>query len=129
MKEAFELREVFSAEPSEIYHAWLDTELHGQMTGGEADCSNQVGDAFSAWDGYISGTNRELIENQKIVQSWRTSEFAGNDDDSLLTLELNKIPEGTEVILTHTHIPAGQTGYKKGWIDHYFTPMKAFFQK
>lgn len=128
MKEEFELRETYQVEPSKIYRAWLDSKLHSNMTGGEAECSNTIGAYFSAWNGYITGENVALVENQKIVQSWRTSEFAESDKDSLLTIELNKIHEGTEIILTHTNIPEGQTQYKKGWIDNYFTPMKEFFQ-
>jgi len=129
MKEKLELKEIFDAEPSEIYEAWLDSELHGKMTGGEANCGIQIGDSFTTWDGYISGKNIQLLENQKIIQSWRTSEFLENDEDSLLTIELKKIPQGTEISLIHTNIPSGQTQYEKGWMDHYFTPMKSFFQK
>ena len=129
MKISFRLIKIFSVEPEEIYKAWLDSSLHSQMTAGEANCSNKVGDAFTAWDGYISGKNIELIENQKIVQKWRTTEFDDNDEDSTLTIELNKISEGTELILSHSNIPKGQTQYEQGWIDHYFTPMKDFFRK
>ncbi len=129
MKEKLELRAVFDVTPSEIYEAWLDGESHGNMTGGEAICSKQVGDSFSAWDGYISGKNLELIDNERIVQSWRTTEFSESDEDSILTINLKRIPQGTELILSHVNIPEGQTQYKKGWIDHYFAPMKAFFRK
>ena len=129
MKETFELREIFPVEPLEIYHAWLDSELHGSMTGGEAECSTKIGGSFSAWGGYIKGKNIKLVENQEIVQSWRTSEFTATDEDSILFITLNKISEGTEVVLSHSNIPVGQTQYKQGWVDHYFTPMKAYFQK
>jgi len=128
MKEKFELREIFNVEPSVIYKAWLDSGLHSNMTGGEALCSDKVGDSFSAWDGYISGKNLELLEDQKIIQSWRTTEFSEKDADSIITISLKKLSEGTELILEHTNIPEGQTQYKQGWIDHYFTPMKEFFE-
>ena len=98
------------------------------MTGGEAKCSNKVGGFFTAWDGYISGKNVELVENKKIVQTWRTTEFEDNDEDSILTIEMNKVPEGTELILSHSNIPQGQTQYEQGWVDHYFKPMKVFFE-
>lgn len=126
----FELTESFSVPPSVIYHAWLDSDLHMKMTGGEASCSNQIGSSFSAWDGYILGKNLELIENEKIVQSWRTSEFSSKDEDSIITIYIRKTPNGTELTLHHKNIPKGQmTQYKKGWVEHYFTPMKEFFEK
>ena len=96
------------------------------MTGGAAQCSITVGDTFSAWDGYITGKNLELVENKKIVQTWRTTEFDETDEDSILSIEFITIQNGTEFILTHTNIPQGQTQYKQGWIDHYFSPMKEF---
>ena len=115
MKEEIELKEIFSGEPSEIYIAWLDSKLHSEMTGGVADCSREIGKPFFAWDGYISGRNIELVENEKIVQSWRTSEFAENDEDSLLQITLKKVSEGTEFTLKHTNIPEGQKQYLQGW--------------
>jgi activator of HSP90 ATPase len=127
MKESCELRVFLNATPTEIYQAWLSTEGHSAMTGGEANCSDQVGSHFEAWDGYIEGKNLELIENKKIVQSWRTSEFEDNDEDSILNISLNEVKNGTELILIHTNIPEGQTQYKQGWLDHYFEPMKSYF--
>lgn len=126
MKESFVLKETFEIEPSFLYKAWLDSDLHGQMTGGQAQCSNTVGDIYSTWDGYITGKNLELVENKKIVQTWRTTEFDATDEDSILSIEFIKIQNGTELILTHTHIPQGQTQYKQGWLEHYFAPMKEF---
>jgi len=128
MLETIELKVYFNATPQEIFDAWLDSDLHSQMTGGHANCSNIVGDSFSAWDGYISGNNIELLESKKIVQSWRTSEFSQNDEDSILVIELNKTKEGTELLLSHKNIPEGQTQYEQGWFDHYFDPMKEFFK-
>ena len=128
MKEIVELREIIEATTQEIYSAWLNSQLHTQMTGGEANCSDKVGASFTAWDGYISGKNLELFKNKKIVQTWRTSEFSENDEDSILTIQLSEIKEVTELTLTHKNIPKGKTQYKQGWIDHYFVPMKEFFK-
>ena len=128
MKEGFEIKEMFDATPAEVYHSWLDSESHTQMTGGVANCSKRVGASFSAWDGYITGENIELVKDEKIVQTWRTSEFSEADEDSLLTIILKNVSGGTELTLIHTNIPEGQTQYKEGWVDNYFLPMKAFFE-
>jgi activator of HSP90 ATPase len=128
MNETLELSEIFNVGPDVLYAAWLSSDLHTKMTGGVATCGNKVGDAYSAWDGYISGENVELVENEKIVQTWRTSEFAESDEDSMLTITFSKVNSNTELKLQQTNIPEGQTQYEKGWVDHYFTPMKAFFK-
>ena len=127
MKVSCLLKKTFPVKPDVLYKAWLDSKQHSDMTGGEAECSDKVGGTFIAWDGYISGENLELVENKKIVQSWRTTEFAQNDEDSILTISLNPIQEGTELILDHTNIPEGQTQYEQGWVDHYFEPIEDYF--
>jgi activator of HSP90 ATPase len=129
MKESFEIKEVFNASPSDIYNAFLDSTKHSEMTGGEAECGKNIGDKFTAWDGYIEGSNIELIPNKTIIQNWRTSEFDANDEDSKLVIHLTKVDEGTEVTIEHSNIPEGETQYLQGWKDHYFSPMKAFFNE
>lgn len=127
MKESIRLKEIFKVQPIVLYNAWLNSETHTKMTGGEAICEPKKGVKFSAWDDYIFGENIDLIENQKIVQTWRTTEFKDSDEDSILEIRLNELESGTELILIHTNIPEGETQYEKGWVEHYFEPMKAFF--
>jgi len=130
MKESFKLRETFKSKPSLLYKAWLDSKMHSDMIGAKANCSNIEGNSFTSLDGYIEGKNIELLENKMIIQSWRTVEFDENDEDSLLSIELIEKEDGnTELILTHTNIPEGQTQYKQGWIDNYFIPMKEYFSE
>ena len=81
MPYTFTLTAAIPASPREIYEAWLDSLGHSEMTGGEASMSDVVGADVSAWDGYISGRNLELIPGERIVQSWRTSEFADEHED------------------------------------------------
>ncbi len=127
MTESFELIEHFNVTPDVIYNAWLDSNQHSAMTGGEAKCSDKVGNEFTAWDGYITGKNIALTPNEEIVQKWRTVEFESHHEDSDLVVELEPDNGGTKLTLIHMHIPEGQTQYKQGWIDNYFEPMKAYF--
>jgi len=126
---SFSIQTTFSVSSETAYHAWLNSESHAAMTGGEAKCSATVGDSFTAWDGYIFGTNRRLKPPKKIVQSWRTTEFPDDAPDSDLELLFENHPDGCELTLTHTNIPDGQPDYEQGWWDHYFTPMKAYFSQ
>lgn len=128
MKESLDLKTIINVAPPIIYNAWLDSHLHSGMTGGEAKINTKVGSTFTAWNGYITGTNIELIPNQKIIQNWRTSEFNPNDESSILTIVLKEIENGTELTLIHKNIPEGQTQYKNGWVENYFDPMKNYFE-
>ena len=128
MKETIELSILLTAEPKTIYEAWLNSELHTEMTGGEAQCSSIEGESFSTWDGYITGANIKLNEYSEIEQTWRTSEFSETDEDSHLIIRFNPHKNGTELVLIHTNIPEGQTQYIQGWKEFYFEPMTAYFK-
>jgi len=130
MKNGFKLSAVIPAIPSEIYKAWLSTKGHTAMTGSPAKVNGKVGGKFTAWDGYIFGTTLELTRDSRIVQAWRTSEFADDDPDSLLEVVLKAVKGGAKVTFTHTKIPKGQAdSYQQGWDDFYFKPMKQHFGK
>jgi uncharacterized protein YndB with AHSA1/START domain len=127
---SFRLVTTLPVSPEAVYDAWLDSAGHTKMTGAEAEASDKVGAAFTAWDGYISGKNLELDRPQRIVQSWRTSEFSDADPDSTITVTLAPAKGGTALTLEHSGVPDGEEhqGYEDGgWADNYFKQMKAYF--
>jgi activator of HSP90 ATPase len=126
----FTLSAVIPATPQEIYDAWLDGRRHGAMTGGKARASAKAGARFTAWDGYITGRNLKLESGRRIVQSWRTSEFADADPDSEIEVVLAPTKRGTKLTLKHRNVPDGHTSYRDGgWQEFYFAPMKAYFAR
>ena len=123
----FELTTFISASPKEVYSSWLNGDQHAAMTGAPATGKPEIGAEFTAWDGYISGKNKELVQDEKIVQSWRTTEFKDDDDDSILEVHLKPADGGCELTLIHSRIPENQPDYEQGWSDNYFDPMKEYF--
>lgn len=115
--------------PLELYRAWIDSDEHSYMTGAVARIEPEVGGAHRAWDGYIWGEILELVEGEKIVQTWRTTHFDDDDDDSRLEVSFtDNGAGGTVVHIRHTNIPEGQGAeYLSGWEDHYFEPMRLYF--
>jgi activator of HSP90 ATPase len=124
----FELEQKFNVSPEVLYKAWLSSKQHSEMTGAKAVCSAKVNGKFSAWDGYITGNNKELIPYSKIVQAWRTTEFSETDPSAELTISFFPHQGGCILKLHHDKIPKGHSDYKRGWIDFYFTPMLEYFQ-
>ena len=123
----FEVSDVISASPDAIYAAWLSSDEHSKMTGSPARVSADVGHDFEAWDGYIQGKNLELQSPRRIYQSWRTSEFDNDEEDSLLEILLEMEGNGTRVTIRHSNLPDHGMQYREGWKDYYFTPMKEHF--
>ena len=98
------------------------------MTGGSALVSDIIGGKFTAWDGYIEGENIDLKPNKRILQTWRTSEFREDEEDSKIEVLLNEVDGKTELTLIHTNLSESGEQYKNGWKDHYFEPMTKYFE-
>ena len=130
MVKSFELVLNIQVEPEVLYKSWLDSEKHSAFTGSKAIIDPSINGIYSAWDGYITGKTFELEENKRILQTWRTSEFQENSEDSLLELIISKTSNGSKLILRHTKIPDRQSeNYKEGWEEFYFEPMRQYFKK
>jgi activator of HSP90 ATPase len=124
----FEQSDVIPAAPGEVFDAWMSSEGHTAMTGAEAVVDPHIGGEFTAWDGYIRGRTLELEPGTRILQSWRTSEFADRDTDSHIEVVLEAVAGGTLLRLRHRDVPVEHTGYEDGgWRDNYFEPMKTYF--
>jgi len=124
----FTLTTTIKATAKQIYKSWLSTQGHTKMTGGTAYVSDKIGDKFTAWDGYIKGENLVLEPYNKIVQSWRSTNFKDHEEDSQIEVILNGGDDETKLTLTHTNVPESGEHYKKGWDEHYFEPMKHYFE-
>ena len=128
LKNEFKLAATFSVKAEAIYKAWLSTQGHTLMTGSPAKVAGHVQGEFTAWDGYIWGTFLELEEDKRIVQAWRTGEFPEDAEDSRVEILFEEVNGKTKLTLKHSNIPDGQAdGYKTGWEDFYFKPMREYF--
>ncbi|NND93480.1 MAG: hypothetical protein HKN45_01365 [Flavobacteriales bacterium] len=125
----FTLRTLISAPAKAIYSAYLNSKGHSAMTGGEAHISDTLGDRFTAWDGYIEGKNLILEPSNRIVQSWRTSQFKEDENDSTVEILLVEKDGKTELTLIHSGLSDNGEHYKEGWENHYFQPMRAYFSR
>ena len=116
-----------SATPEEVYEVLLDSRKHGKLTGAAARISREIGGTFSAYDGYIEGSNVELVRNKRIVQLWRGSDWPRNHY-SRVTFTLRKIAGGTHLSFRQSNVPVSQhKSIKQGWIDFYWEPMREMF--
>jgi uncharacterized protein YndB with AHSA1/START domain len=127
--DSLEVSTLLPATPERIYEAWLDGAQHAAFTGADATGEAAVGARFTAWDGYIEGSNVELRPPSRIIQRWRTTEFPADAPDSTLTVVLEPVGDAsTRLTLLQTDIPEGQgESYRQGWQDSYFEPMRRYF--
>jgi activator of HSP90 ATPase len=123
-----EMSWIVAAKPKQVYEHWMSSKGHTAMTGGAAVVDAQIGGAFSAWDGYIQGVTKKLEKNKRIVQTWRTADFAKRSPDSRIDVELRAFKGQTQVMLRHTKLVNGDGAkYTIGWYQFYLQPMMAYF--
>jgi activator of HSP90 ATPase len=121
---------IFPVSAKKLYDAFLDSKIHSAITGSKTQIDSREGSAFSAGNGYITGSNLILQPYGRIVQHWRTSEFPEGSPDSKLEILFEKHNSGTKLTIVHTQLPNGdEKKYEKGWKEFYLKPMKMYFQK
>jgi activator of HSP90 ATPase len=119
----------FKAEPHEVYEALMDSKKHSKFSGGKAIISRKVGGKISAYDDYIEGVNVELVPDEKIVQTWRGSDWP-EGQFSKVTFKIEKTPAGSKLTFLQSGVPIEfYEDVKQGWIDWYWTPMKEMLEK
>jgi activator of HSP90 ATPase len=119
----------FKASPHDIFEMLMDSKKHSEFTEAAAKISRKVGGSFSTWDGYSTGVNLELVEDKKIVQKWRGSDWP-KGVYSIVTIELKAVDGKTKLIFTQTGVPEDQ--YKSvsdGWVEFYWDRMKKALEK
>jgi len=119
----------FKASPHEVYEALMDSKKHSEFTGSEVQMNRNVGSEFSVYGGDIHGINLDLVPNQKIVQSWRYSDWP-ESHYSKATFSLKEVPSGTRLTFSQTGVPEEfYDDISQGWHDYYWEPMKEMFEK
>jgi len=117
------------ATPDEVYEVYTDPKLHSEFTGAKATGEPEVGEDFTAWDGYIEGQYVELEPGKRVVQTWSTSEWPEGAEPSTLELTFDATDKGTNITLVQTDVPSEQSDdYDEGWHSSYWEPMQAYFE-
>jgi activator of HSP90 ATPase len=119
----------FKATPHQVYDVLMDSRKHAKFTGDVASISRKVGGKIMAYGGYITGVNLELVQDEKIVQTWHAADWP-EGHDSRVAFSLKPVQGGTRLSFTHTGVPDEHyESIKQGWIEHYWTPMRAMLEK
>ena len=131
---------VFKAIRKRVYEALTDAKqfnkvvmLSAAMQSGMApagkpvEVSPEVGGAFSAFGGYITGRHVELVPHERIVQAWRAASW-GPGQYSIARFELTEQGSGTKLVFDHVGFPQGQGAHlAEGWKVNYWEPLEKYF--
>lgn len=120
----------FNASTETVYELLADSKKHQEMTGENAVISSEVGGRFSAYNGYITGINVDLLPGKRIVLAWRGKDFPeGIFSMAAFTL----VPAGgrkTELVLIHRGVPKALIpSIEKMWRESYWEKIKIYIIK
>eukprot|EP00184_Porphyridium_aerugineum_P001972 CAMPEP_0184706204 /NCGR_PEP_ID=MMETSP0313-20130426/36639_1 /TAXON_ID=2792 /ORGANISM="Porphyridium aerugineum, Strain SAG 1380-2" /LENGTH=483 /DNA_ID=CAMNT_0027167751 /DNA_START=248 /DNA_END=1700 /DNA_ORIENTATION=- len=99
------ITEFFRTTPMDLYLALMDSRRVSGYTMKKADISDQVGGAFSIKNGYITGTNVELVPGKRIVQKWRMAKYEPDDLYTDVVISIAENEGQTEMNLIQSGIP------------------------
>ena len=117
----------FNITPAKLYSYYTDSKMHTELTGGKARVGTEAGSSFSAFGGSLKGKTLLAKKNKMFVQSWRSSEWAKDDMDSILILIFRAVDQGSELEMIHANVPESDAAaVKAGWNDYYWKPWKAY---
>ena len=90
------------------------------------EVSSEVGGAFSAFGGYVTGRQSELVPNERIVLAWRAGGWEPGQY-SIAKLELTEQGSGTKLVFNHTGFPQGDGQHlAEGWRTNYWEPLEKY---
>jgi len=130
-KKSFKQEIKIKGTPHEIYEVFMDAKKHSKLTESKTKVSREIGGSFSIFEGALSGKNVELIQDKKIVQTWRgDGENWPKGYYSTITLIFEPDDKGTLIKFTHIDIPeASYESVKEGWDTYYWEPLKEMLEK
>ena len=128
-KPSLVLKRRLKAAPEKVYEAWTQPEQMTQwwgVAGGPkppvAETDLRVGGRFKVqfWDPKndhhsVSGLYREVVPNRKLAFSWAWQSTP--ERESLVTIELNPVTDGTMLTLTHEQFfdEQARDDHGRGW--------------
>lgn len=118
---------ILPASAEVLFSMYLDASKHEAITGLPVTIGHSSGDEFSAFGGALTGEILAVVEPTLIVQSWRSTDFTGDDPDSTLILSFSSQGEAGRIDLVHVQVPQhDRDAVNKGWHKHYWEPWRAY---
>ncbi|CAG0880188.1 unnamed protein product [Cyprideis torosa] len=124
-----ELEQQFHCRAEELYRALTVPDMIRAFTGGNAELEVKPGGKFILFGGNVSGSFEELVENEKIVQSWRFQSWQPGHHSRVVFSLKDDPKEGNTILqLKQTGVPIQDIERtREGWKRYYWDAMKRTF--
>jgi uncharacterized protein YndB with AHSA1/START domain len=131
-KPSLVLTRFYPVEPEKVWRAWTDAQALKRWWGpggaepvALAELDLRKGGRFrivfggaQGTDHEVQGTYREVEPNRKLVFTW-TWPRTTPERESVVTIELKKVPRGTELVFRHEQLfdESVRDGHRRGWTE------------
>jgi activator of HSP90 ATPase len=107
------------ADPARVYEVLADAQALSALSGKSGAAARSAGEEFTAFDGYVTGRQIELVPGERIVQAWRFPVWTPGTH-SIVRFTLT--PEGGQ-----TRLAIDQDGEPADWHDHIQANWSTFY--
>jgi uncharacterized protein YndB with AHSA1/START domain len=119
---------IIAASPEEVWRALTDPELIPQWSGAPATFAPEPETEYSLWGGDVGGRIVEVIPLERLVQTWKPSDWT--IEDSIVTFTLTPSEGGTRVDLIHENVEESDyEGTSQGWDTYYLGAIKRMLEQ
>jgi uncharacterized protein YndB with AHSA1/START domain len=119
---------VIEASPEQVWEALTNPDLISQWSGSPAVFAAEPGSEYSIWDGQIGGSIVEVIPGERLVQTWKPTDWTV--EDSVVTFTLSPSDSGTRVDLVHENVQDWDyDGTNEGWDIYYLGVIKKMLEE
>ncbi len=118
---------IIPASPARVMELLTDAKLVRAWSGGEAVIEKKEDGRFEMFDGWAYGKVLRVSPNE-LAYTWRTTDWADDEQESEVVYRLSKDKEGTKINLEHKGLPSQEEAdsHKEGWEEYFFGPMEEY---
>ena len=110
-----------------VWQALVDPKIIKKWSGSSAKMDGKVGKKFELWDGDIHGTNKDVVENERLVQDWYGGDWK---EPSIATFSLTNEDGETKVDFLQENVPDDEAAdIEDGWERYYLGEIKKLLEK
>ncbi|KAI1317186.1 hypothetical protein EDD11_008878 [Mortierella claussenii] len=116
------------ASAHDVYDALLNqAKVQAWTRSNKSTIEPKVGAKFSFFGGNVSGEIKELVEDKKIVQSWRLGSWPAGHY-STVTMDISQSTNSTVIKFKQEGVPIGEQEItRQNWSNYYWAEIKRTF--
>ena len=118
----------FPCSPEAVFTALTNTRQITAWSGQSGKIQPTIGGTMELFDGWVKGIVLAYESGKRLSFTWKPSEWAKDQQASIVTCQFKPTKTGTKAILKHSGFPNDSElqSHKAGWTEFVFDPLKLY---